>query len=187
MRKVSNDRMSGLRRSARLERRSPRHDENNCAAVGMLDQARGEKRRQLRRLRNERVRREINRGADGAVIVAVVAGMLGRKRLHLRARTGDCCPVIRAMDAAEMDVPERQDKLKRKRGKRQATAKPPNVTSPAHQANSTPSPRSRGRITEPTTQCNRSERDIAPQFPDDPSRPKNCNFITSLEARGMRS
>jgi hypothetical protein len=46
---------------------------------------RSKKRRQLRRLRHERVRGEINCGADRAIIVAVVAGLLGRKRLRLRA------------------------------------------------------------------------------------------------------
>ena len=118
MRKVCNDRMSGQRRSARLERRSPWRDENNRDAVDMLDPPRSEQHWQLRRLRNERVRCEIDRGADHAIIVAVAARLLGGKLLRLCACAGDRRTVRGWVNAVEMDVPERQDELQRQRGKR---------------------------------------------------------------------
>ena len=92
--KVSNDRRSNERGSARSERRTPRRDEGNRGAIGMLDRLRGERHRQLRRLRNKGVRGEIDGGADRAIVVNPIAGLLPRKRLRsLRAgesvTTGD--------------------------------------------------------------------------------------------------
>ena len=107
--RISYDRLRlGARWSARLKRRSLRHGKNNRGAIKMLDRAGGKHRRQLRRLRNERARREIDGGADRAVIVVVIAGLLRGNRLrYLRSRAGDIDRRRGTMDAVNMDVPER--------------------------------------------------------------------------------
>ena len=121
-----------------MEWRSPRRDEVDRRAIEMLDGPRNKRQRQLRRLRHERVRREIDRGADSAIIVAVVAGLLCGKLWRLRARAGERCRMGSTMHAVKMEVPERQDELQRQRGKRQGTANPPNIPNPPHPANSSP-------------------------------------------------
>ncbi len=97
-----------------MERRSSRRDERNRDAIEMLDQSSSEKRRQLRRLGSERVPRKINRGADRAIIVRVIAGLLRWNGLrYLRSRTSDIDRRGGAMDAVNMDVSESQDELQR--------------------------------------------------------------------------
>ena len=93
-----------------MERRAPRHDENGGDAIDMLDRLRGERHHQLRRLRNKRIGGEVDRGADRAVIVRLIAGLLVGKPGRSR-RTGNRDGSTR--DAVEMDVSERHDDLQR--------------------------------------------------------------------------
>jgi len=86
---------------------SPRHDENDRYAIEMLDCLRNERHRQFRRRWKERVRGEIDRGTDRAIVVIpVIAGMRRWKLRRLRARAGDCKSQVRAMNAVEMNMPE---------------------------------------------------------------------------------
>lgn len=139
MPKISNDRRSGERRSARLKGCSSRRDENDRNAIEMLDGLSDERYRQLRRLRQERIRGEKDGGADRAIIVGVIARLSRWNGLRRRrARGQDMNGGEAATGAVEMHVPERQHELQRQRGKRQATAKPPVGTNPTHQANAPP-------------------------------------------------
>ncbi len=114
MPKISNDRRSGERRSARLEQRSPRRGEIDGDGIKVLDQPRRKERRQLRRLRHERVGGKIDRRANRAVFVAIATRLLAGSALLRRVRcTRYGYPVTRATNAVEMDVPERQNELER--------------------------------------------------------------------------
>ena len=106
--KVSNDRRSGERGSAGLERRAPRHDENGGDAIEMLDCLRAKRHRQLRRLGNKRIGGEVDRGANRAVIVCLIAGLVVGKRGRSR-RSGNRDNSGSARDAVEMDVSERHE------------------------------------------------------------------------------
>ena len=92
---------------------SPRENKIDRDAIEMLDQPRSKKRRQLRRLRNKRVRGEIDRGADSAImIVLIIAGLLpGNGLQYLRSRASDIDRRGGATNAVYMDVPESQDEL----------------------------------------------------------------------------
>jgi len=91
---------------------SPRENKIDRDAIEMLDQPRSKKRRQLRRLRNKRVRREIDRGADRAIIVRVIARLLpGNGLRYLRCRASNIDRRGGPTDAVYMDVPESQDQL----------------------------------------------------------------------------
>lgn len=131
---ISNDRRSGERRSARLEQSAPRRDEADRALIEMRDRSSDERRRELRRLRQERRRGEIDRGADRAITVRVGAGMRHWSRLRDLRRRASESGGREAMNAVEMDVPEGQDQLQSERGERQATAKPPAPINPTHGA-----------------------------------------------------
>lgn len=118
-----------------MEWYSLRRNENDCDAIGMLDLPRDERQRQLRRLRQERVGGEKDRGADRAVVVGVVVAWLSRgTRLRTRrGRAGDGYRRRSGTKAVDMDVPERHDHLQRQRGERQPTAKSGVATNPAHE------------------------------------------------------
>ncbi len=106
MPKISNN-LSGERGSAFLKWRAPRCDENDHDVIEMLDCLRNERRRQFRRRRKERVRGEIDRGADRAIVVVpVIGGVLRGKLRRLRSRPGINKSGVGAMNAVEMDVPE---------------------------------------------------------------------------------
>ena len=77
---------SGERRSARLKWRSLWRDEKERDEIGMLDGFRNEQHRQLRRLRQERRRREMDYRTNRAIIVRLIGGMLrGRGRVLTRS------------------------------------------------------------------------------------------------------
>ena len=131
MAKISNN-PSGERWSAGLKWRAPRHDETDRDAIEMLNWSRGERHRQLRRRRQERVGGEIDRGADRAIIVVlIIAGLRRRKLPRLSCRAAHSQSGVGAMNAVEMDVPERDDELQHQRGQRQPASKPPIVKSNA--------------------------------------------------------
>ena len=133
MPKISNN-LSGERRGAGLKWRSPRHDEIDRDAIEMLDGSRNERHRQLRRRRQERVRGEKDRGADHAIVVVrVIAGVRRGQLRRLGSRAAYSRSGVAAMDAVEMDMPERDNELQRQRGQRQPTAKP-SIVKPTHRA-----------------------------------------------------
>jgi hypothetical protein len=129
MPRISNDRGSGERRSAGLERGAPRCDEDNRDAIDMLDRSRDERHRQLRRLRNKRIGRKLDGGANGAIIVTA-AMLVGEQR---RTRhSGDGADGRGARNGIEMHVSEREHELQRQRRKRQQAARSPAGTDPPH-------------------------------------------------------
>lgn len=88
-----------------MEWGTPRRDECGGDATGMLDGLSSERHRQLRRLRQGRVRREIDASADRAIIVVgAVAGVLRGNGLRYLRASGNSGKA--AMEAVEMDVPE---------------------------------------------------------------------------------
>ena len=101
----------------------------------MFDDLRNRRHRQMRRCWNERIGRQVDAGANGAIIVAVVAGLLLAKRrfggvsFRAKCRGGGINP----SDRVEMNVTERKAKLNRQRDQRQPTANP-SVVKPAHGA-----------------------------------------------------
>ncbi len=114
MQKISNDRRSGERRSARLEQRPPRRGEIDGDGIKVLDQPRRKECRQLRHLRDKGVRCEIDCGADRAVFVAIATRLLAGSVLLRRVRcTRYGYPITRATNAVEMDVAKRQKELER--------------------------------------------------------------------------
>jgi hypothetical protein len=130
MSKGSNDRGSGERGSARLERRASWRERDDGNAVEMLDRPRQERHRQLRRLRQKRSRAQMDCGADRTVIVCITKRVLRRRRsARQRSRGGDSRSVL---DVAEMDVSERQGDLNRQREQRDSCASPQLRPDPPH-------------------------------------------------------
>ena len=134
MAKISDDRTSGERRRARLEWRTPGRERACCNEIGVLHRPRCERLRQLRRLRQQRSRGEMNRGADRAVIVRVTDGLLGLLGRRRRAgrRSCDSKAAAAMLEVAEVDVAEREDDLQRQREQRQARANPQPRPHPSH-------------------------------------------------------
>jgi hypothetical protein len=105
MSKISNDQSSGERRSARLEWRTSRGEKGDRYTIRVLDLADRKRHRQLRRLRQQRCRAQMDCGADRTIIVCMTDRVLrGRRSARVRSRGGDCKSVL---DVAEMDVSER--------------------------------------------------------------------------------
>ena len=122
MLKISNDRRSGERRSARLEWRTSRGEKGGRNTIRVLNPANRKRHGQLRRLRQRRSRGEMNRGADRTIVVRITEWVLrGRRSAGLPSRGGDSRSVL---DAAEMDVSERQGDLNRQREQRESRASP---------------------------------------------------------------
>jgi hypothetical protein len=120
--KISNDRRSGERRSAGLEWRTSRGEKGGRNTIRVLDPANRKGQEQLRRLRQQRSRGEMNRGADRAIVVRITDWVLrGRRSAGLPSRGGNRRSVP---DAPEMDVSERQGDLNRQREQRESRASP---------------------------------------------------------------
>ena len=102
-----------------MERRSPWRNEINHSAIEMLYAMRCRRHRKLRRLGNEGICREINAGADRAIIVIRIAGLRGKRCRDLRSRAEGRNSGVGAANAVEMDVPKGDDELQRQRCKRQ--------------------------------------------------------------------
>ena len=120
--KISNDRKSGEWRSARLEWRTPRGEKGGRYTIRVLDPANRKRHGQLRRLRQQRSRGEMNRGADHTIVVRITDWVLrGRRSAGLLSRGGNSRSVP---DAPEMDVSERQGDLNRQREQRESRASP---------------------------------------------------------------
>ena len=134
--RISNDRRSGERRSARLKCRTLRRYKNEIEITEMLDCSRGERNRQKRRIRQVGRRGEMDSTADRAKVVCLIRGMLRRILLRRgrlgRRRAGDdgaACQLF------EMDVSKRKDKLQRHRCKREPSVPPSISTNPTHWQN----------------------------------------------------
>jgi hypothetical protein len=103
--KISNDRRSGERRSARLKWRTSRGEKGDRYTIRVLDLANRKRHTQLRWLRQKQSRAEMDCGADRTVIVCMTDRVLrGRRSARVRSRGGDCRSVL---DVAEMDVSKR--------------------------------------------------------------------------------
>ena len=89
--------------------------------IRVLDPANRKRHGQLRRLRQQRSRGKMNRGADRAVIVGVADRFLlapkGRTALRQRDRR-------RMPEVAQMDVAKRERDLQRQREQREPRASP---------------------------------------------------------------
>ena len=120
--KISNDRRSGERRSARLEWRTSRGEKGGRNTIRVLNPANRKRHGQLRRLRQRRSRGEMNRGADRTIVVRITDWVLrGRRSAGLPSRGGNNRSVP---DAPEMDVSERQGDLNCQREQRESRASP---------------------------------------------------------------
>jgi hypothetical protein len=120
--KISNDRRSGERRSARLEWRTSRGEKGSRSTIRVLDLAERKRHRQLWRLRQQRRRAQMDCGADRTIIVCITDRVLRRRRsAGLPSRGRDSRSVL---DVAEMDVSERQSDLNRQREQRESCASP---------------------------------------------------------------
>lgn len=115
--KISNDRRSGERRSARLEWRASRGEKGDRYTIRVLDPANRKRHGQLRRLRQQRSRGEMNRGADRAVIVGVADRLLCRGRRGGRPSGSETAGGM--PEVAQMDVAERERDLQRQRKQRE--------------------------------------------------------------------
>jgi hypothetical protein len=83
-------------------------DKNEGAATEMLDRSASERHRHLRRVRQERSRRELDCGTNRAIIVGVVGGMLGRTgSFGVPYRCGSRCKGT----SSEMNVSKRNNEL----------------------------------------------------------------------------
>jgi hypothetical protein len=109
-RKISNDGASEERRGTRLKGCSLPRDKNESAATEMLHRSASEEHRDLRRVRQERSRREMDYGTNRAIIVGVVGGMLSRTGVF-----GVCyrCGSRRRGASFQMNVSKRNDELQR--------------------------------------------------------------------------
>jgi hypothetical protein len=121
--KISNDRKSGEWRSARLEWRPSLGEKGGRYTIRVLDPANRKRHGQLRRLRQQRSRGEMNRGADRAVIVRVADGLLCRRRRSGRRSSGSET-AAGVPEVAQMDVAERERDLQRQREQRKPRAGP---------------------------------------------------------------
>ena len=78
----------------------------------MFNDVRKQRHRQNWRRRYERAGRQVDAGADRAIIVAVVAGLLGRKRLRaVSLRAGSRNRRINPPDRVEVHMPEGKAQL----------------------------------------------------------------------------
>jgi hypothetical protein len=106
------------RRRARLEWRTPGGEKAFCDRIGVLNWPRRQRHGQLQRLRQQRSRGEMDRGADRAVVVCVTGG-LSRRVGRSGLRAGDGATVDGVSEIAAVDVAEREDDLQRQREQRQ--------------------------------------------------------------------
>jgi hypothetical protein len=120
--KISNDRKSGEWRSARLEWRPSRGEKGDRYTIRVLEPANRKRHRQLRRLRQQRCRSKMDRGADRAVIVGVTDRLLCRGRRGGRPSGGETAAGV--PEVAQMDVAERERELQRQREQREPRASP---------------------------------------------------------------
>jgi hypothetical protein len=121
---------SGDRRSARLEWRTSRGEKGGGYTNRVLDLANRKRHRQLRRLRQQRCRAQMDCGADRTIVVCITDRMLRRRRsAGLPSRGGDSRSVL---DVAEMNVSERQNDLHRQRKQRQVHPSPQLRPQPPH-------------------------------------------------------
>ena len=85
-----------------------------CSAIDRFDRPKSKRHGNLRRLRQQGSRCEMDRGADHAVIVGVVSGLLCRRRRGgLRTCGGE--PADCVSGVARMHVAKRQGDLQRQR------------------------------------------------------------------------
>src|SRR5579863_3346498 len=110
----------GAWRSARLKRLSLCRDSNGrWRTVDVFDRVRGKLSRQRRRLRHERIGDQEDGRADRTItVLVIVARLLGGQRLHLGFEARDLGLRISAVNAVEMDVPERDGHLQGQRKQR---------------------------------------------------------------------
>jgi hypothetical protein len=129
--KLSIDRWSGGRRSARLIRRAPRSDSSDYDAVGVFDGGGDNGQRQLRWRRGNRTAQERDAGADCAVIVVVWLVLSRRWDADTAVRTREHDRRT-AADAVDVHMAERQQKLKRHRRNGEADSVTSAPTYPLH-------------------------------------------------------
>ena len=116
--RISNDRKSGERRSARLERRTPRGEKGGRSAIDVFDRTRRERHGERRRLRQQGSRGEMDRRADRAVVVSVTDGLLGGRRRGGRG-SANSEAAANVPEITRMDVAERERDLQRQRKQRE--------------------------------------------------------------------
>jgi hypothetical protein len=123
---------SGQRRRARLKSGSLWRDENKSDVIKMLDRLRNKRHRQLRCVRQERRRSQMDDRTNRAVIIRLVGRMLRRSGRDDRGLCVRGCRGGRGY--VEMNVAEGEDKLQRHRRKRQPTRTPLPGSNPTHHA-----------------------------------------------------
>ena len=100
----------------------------------MFNDVRKQRHRQNWRRRNERAGRKVDAGADRTIIVAVVTGMLRRKRFRaVNLRAGSRDRRINPPDRVEVHMPEGKAQLQCQRSQRQPAANPAIITKPTHE------------------------------------------------------
>jgi hypothetical protein len=111
--KVSYNRSLGERWSAGLKARPMRCHEESRTGVEVLDRGRSRRDRQHRRRRHERIGRQVDAGADRAVVIlAARARLRGEQRLRKMPGFGRRNPGwIAARNAFEMNVAKGDDEL----------------------------------------------------------------------------
>ena len=128
--KISNDRKSGEGRSARLEWRPSRGEKGGRCTIRVLDPANRKRHGQVRRLRQQRSRGTMDRGADRAVIVGVADRLLCRGRRGRRPSGSETA--TGAPEVAQMNVAKRERDLQRQREQREPRASPQPCPHPPH-------------------------------------------------------